>query len=216
MGGSLHLRSGLECAALDLRGAYIRSHMYVAGLKILGSLNLEGVYQNWRQPVMLVEIWIAVKFKLARACVHELVAFLGSQLKANLHMEQASVEGLLLFGQGAQMEAVVLPQAKVGGGLTILDTTVHGPLNMESIEVGKSLKLYEGNQFGTVNLRAAKVQEALAIIGSTFWGSLDMEAIQVQGSVFMGEGTQFTQVNFEAAKGKTEPSIEYFPFPIPL
>ena len=126
------------------------------------------------------------EIKLARACVHELVAFLGSQLKANLHMEQACVDGCLMFGQGANIDAVVLPQAKVGGGLIILDTTIHGPLNMESIEVGKSLELYEGNQFGAVNLRAAKIQEALAIIGSTFWGSLDMEAIQVQGSVFYG------------------------------
>jgi hypothetical protein len=89
----------------------------------------------------------------------------------------------------AELQAVNLEYAHVGGQLSLRGSKVAGELDMTRLQVEQSLFMGGNAEFQQVVLRSAHVGGQLVLNGSKVGGELDMNGLKVDQDLFMGDAS---------------------------
>lgn len=114
------------------------------------------------------------------------LVFQGSYLAGVLSADGLQVGGDVQVNAGAQLNAIRLARAKIGGDLEVRDSIVTGEVLAERLEVGGAV-FVDRSSFASVSLDDARIGDNFRIVGSGVELTQNMDGAQIGGDFVLRE-----------------------------
>ena len=111
----------------------------------------------------------------------------------------SNIAGDLSVTGKADIDEMILIDARIGGKLDLSGAKVSRTLNMDSVTIGSHLLMSGGAEFAEVGLASATIDGQLDLTGAKVNGKLEMSSATIGSHLFMSEA-EFAEVGLGGAK----------------